>query len=81
MITEITPTKCSQSREVKHKYREPWDPDYKPEDYGKPVDMIPDPSVRLTLTLDIMYDQDQGHKKLVKDLLDSVRAIQEAATK
>jgi len=81
MITEVTPTQCSQSREVRHKYREPWDPDYTPADFGKPVDLIPDKNVRLTLALDIMYDHDQGHKKLVKDLLDAVRAIQEAVAK
>ena len=77
MIIELSPIKISQSRDVKPVYQEPWDPNYDPMNWGKPVDMNCSPEVKLEVSINLTYTKE--HNPLIRKLLDVVREISEAA--
>jgi len=71
MIHCVTPFKLSQSRDVKPRYAEPHE--MTTENWGRPIAMDCSPEVRLTVSLDLMYD-DQ-HKDLINSLIKTIHEI------
>jgi len=75
MIHHITPIKLSQSRDVKPRYAEPHETTT--EDWGRPIAMDCSPEVRLTVSIDLMYDKE--HHDLINDLIQTIYKIEKFA--
>jgi len=75
MIEILEEAKVSLSRDVHPKYPDPFSPDFKSEDWGRPVEMIPSDIVRCDVHLSFFYDKEPKDRELVDSFLKSLREI------